>query len=102
MYQLAKPVSRLGLERAQPVELLSRPIPGAGQLLLDPAPQIGDLGFSLPPLLLQLTLTFRRRCTGLLNELPCLGRRSSSDLGGLLPRQNHDLLKASAEAVLTR
>src|SRR4029078_5636143 len=76
--------------------------PSAGHLLLDPTPQVGDLGLSLPPLLLQLTLTFGRRCTGLLNELPCLGRRSSPDLGGLLPRQNHDLLKARAETVLTR
>jgi hypothetical protein len=102
VYQLTKPVSRLGLERAQPLELLSRTIPSAGHLLLDPTPQVGDLGLSLPPLLLQLTLTFGRRCTGLLNELPCLGRRSSPDLGGLLPRQNHDLLKARAETVLTR
>ena len=77
MYQLTKPVSRLGLKGAQPVELPGGTISGACHLLLSPAPQFGDLGFSLPPLLLQLTLTFRRRCAALLNELPCLGRRSS-------------------------
>jgi hypothetical protein len=76
VYQLTKPVARLGLKGAQPVELLGGTISSAGHLLLGPAPQFGDLGFSLPPLLLQLTLTFRRRCMGLLNELPCLGRRS--------------------------
>ena len=99
---MTKPVSRLGLEGAQPLELLSRTISGTGDLLLDPTSQVGDLGFSLPPLLLLLTLTFGRRSTALLNELPCLGRRSSSDLGGLLTRQNQDLLKARAETVITR